>query len=70
MNKEDLSARKTGLHQDWQSFRIRCLELAIQAGAGDGAISTADKFGEYILTISDRERLSIEKTLSLSNGER
>jgi hypothetical protein len=40
----------------WQAHRIRCLELAIQAGAPPAeAISVAEEFGKYILTKSDIE---------------
>jgi hypothetical protein len=62
--------RKYALHQDWQNFRIRCLELAIKAGADEGdTIQVADQFGTYILTVSDREKLSVERDLSRGSGE-
>jgi hypothetical protein len=49
-------AERTALHHRWQEFRERCLTLAIKSGAtGDAVIPAADKFGDYILTRSERE---------------
>lgn len=40
----------------WQEFRIRCLKLALKAGATTTDVTEiADKLGEYILTRSKRE---------------
>lgn len=44
------------LAHTWQSFRIRCLELAISSGAKfDSVIEVADRLGKYILTRSEVE---------------
>lgn len=52
----------------WQAHRIKCLELAIQAGAPPGtAMEWAEKFSTYILTKSELEKGQVASRASSSN---